>query len=255
MHRCLVDPAAWSGGEVRLSGPARHHLVNVLRAAAGEEVSVFDGRGREAVARLVDACSDPALLHVVTSGVQAAPRLSVVLLQAIPKAPRMDLIVEKAVELGAAVIVPIASERTVVRLSPEQREPRRQRWQRIAQSAAEQCRTPWVPEVRPVCDVAGALRTTGPFALLLVGALTPCARPLRDVLRERPLAHVSGAVGLLIGPEGDLTPDEMGQALAAGAVPVTFGARVLRVETAALFGLSALSYELGQEPVQPGNGS
>jgi 16S rRNA (uracil1498-N3)-methyltransferase len=156
----------------------------------------------------------------------------------------MELILEKATELGASIIRPVVTARVVSRLNDGQRKERRKRWQKIVLSAARQCGTCWIPEVAPIEDFAKAMLHVGSLDVVLMGALTVEARPLRHVLagvrRRSPRS-----VGLLVGPEGDLSPSEVERAVGAGAVPVSLGPRVLRVETAALFGMSVLAYELG----------
>ena len=254
MHhtRCFVSPAAWNESEICLSPEEEHHLLDVLRARLGDTVVIFDGQGREAQALLVPAVREPdakrkrgqsgIALRVVKMGDSARPPVSLTLAQALPKGQRMDWIVEKAAELGASVILPIVTERVVTRLTEKQKVERRDRWNRVALSAAKQCGRNWVPEIRPVCNFADAIPSCSKADLFLVGALTPDTRLLRTILEES-RARNPHSIALLIGPEGDLTPSELVEAQRAGAVPVSFGTIVLRVETAALFGLSVLASE------------
>jgi 16S rRNA (uracil1498-N3)-methyltransferase len=247
MNRCHIDPVDWNESEMIPSADEQHHLMDVLRCEVGEIVAVFDGKGREAKARI--ASSDPGrqariVLKVIATGAAAGPELSVTLIQSLPKGTRMDWIVEKAVELGVTEVVPVISERTIVRLDQRSRKARGERWQRLALSASRQCGTGWVPDVRAVCDYMEAVGNCAGagYDLLLVGSLATDARPLRDVLRDAAGEKIS-KVGLIIGPEGDLTNDELKTAIENGATPVSFGQLVLRVETAALYGLSAVAYE------------
>lgn len=241
MHRCYVEAKQWTDTGVRLSAEEIHYLRDVLRVRDGEPVAVFDGRGREAEACVSLTESSGALkLTELRKLPPRAPRIAITLLQAIPKGTRMDWIVEKATELGVSRIVPLLTERVVQRFDAGQRRTKAQRWQRIALSAARQCRTPIVPEVLDVTDLAGALALCRGAAPFLVGSLQPSARPLKEALRAKP----AGRAALLIGPEGDLTEAELGTAIEAGAEPVSFGSLVLRVETAALYGLSVVAYEL-----------
>jgi 16S rRNA (uracil1498-N3)-methyltransferase len=205
-------------------------------------VQVFDGAGRTVTAELT-AGTDP-VLAIRTDVDVALPRVPVTLVQALPKGRKMDLIVEKATELGAARIVPTITERAISRPAGRSRAEKQARWQRVASTAARQCGTAHVPEVLPVSSFADALAAASSCSLFLVASLQPDAVPLRDALapcRQDPPARVA----MLIGPEGDLTPGELEMATQAGAVRVSFGSLVLRVETAALYGLSVLAYELG----------
>jgi len=248
MPRCFVSPDAWDDRDLRLSPEEEHHLLDVLRAVPGDLVTLMDGQGREAKARLTAAgagrgASRRVVLEVVEKVRTVQPAVRLTLMQALPKGQRMDWIVEKATELGVSEILPVMTEHVVTRLREEQKKARQERWQRIAQSAAKQCRTHWAPEVRPVCAFPEALAVCAKADLFLVGALTPEARGLRTVLVEAAKKSRPRSLALLIGPEGDLSPAELAEACRAGAAPVSFGPWVLRVDTAALFGLSVLVSE------------
>jgi 16S rRNA (uracil1498-N3)-methyltransferase len=243
MHRCFAEAGSWCDGSVCLSQEESSHLVTVLRARKSDTATVFDGQGRVAAAEVADASPRSARLRLAGKIDHfARPAPAITLIQAIPKGSHMDQIVEKATELGAAAVVPVVTERTVRRPAASQVD----RWVRIAVGAAKQCGTPWVPEIHPVralCDVLSP--DAAKAGLLLVASLEKDSLPVARVLREA-AGRNHLAVGLIIGPEGDLTAGEYRAAREAGAVPVSFGSLVLRVETAAIFGLSVLRYELGE---------
>jgi len=241
MHRCVVEPGSWTGTRVALPPEESHHLLQVLRAAPGEAVELLDGCGRVGEGRLVTASGAgrraEAVVEIDRVRTLAPLTPELVLLQALPKATAMDWLIEKATELGVAAIQPVLTERTVNRLSGEREEKQLERWRRIALAAAKQCGTPWLPAIRPIRPLAGALAGHG-AERLVVGALVGTPPPLREVIGM--LGAVPRSVAILIGPEGDLSPAELDAAVAAGALPANFGPLVLRVETAALFALSAL---------------
>lgn len=243
MHRCYVAPDDWIDGGILLSADESRHLAGVLRAQVGDEVMAFDGTGRQCRARFAGLRGDRAVLTVIEDIGSTPFSVELVLAQALPKGKKMELIIEKATELGVGRIIPFISDRSIVRLAGDERVARSARWQRIAVSAAKQCGTTWVPDVAPVCDVAGAVSACAGADLFIVGSLQPDAIPFRDAMRERRGGVRRAAV--MIGPEGDLTREEVAAAVSAGAIPVSFGELVLRVETAAIFGLSVLAYELG----------
>ena len=224
-----------------LDADERHHLVDVLRVAEGSEVTVFDGAGREAVAR-VDAIGRAEVqLAMLQQRCHPAPAVAVTLIQAVPREQRMDMILQKATELGAHAIVPVITDHGVVRLRGDD-EGKRERWKKIILNAAKQCGTAWLPTLAPVQSLGEALAALPPGGARLVCSLEPDARPLRDVLQElraKPPARIT----CIIGPEGDLSAREYAAARQAGARPATFGPLVLRVETAALYALSVLRYE------------
>lgn len=230
MHRLLVETEQLNCETPLLPKEAQAHL-RVLRPKAGEEFELFDGRGRWRIYRYEKDL-------VAASGICTAesPKAALTLFACVTKGSRWDWTIEKATELGATRIVPVISDRTIVRLPQAERVAKCERWRRIAEDAARQSDAKWIPEIRAAVDFADALplvRETTCF----VGALTnPPSRPLADAIAD----HPSRSVATFIGPEGDFTPDELA-ALLEIAVPTSFGPSVLRAETAAIFALSVLS--------------
>ena len=154
----------------------------------------------------------------------------------------MDWAVQKATELGASRIVPVLAQHGVVKLSRGDGDAKVERWARIARSAAKQCGTPWLPEISPVVNLLDFLADLSCVDVLLHCSLEPDARPFKTAVAD---LKREGAkrVGVLVGPEGDLTGEEAEAARRAGAWPITLGRLVLRAETAALYALSVLSHE------------
>lgn len=219
----------------------------MLRLREGARVDVLDGEGRVAPARLEGTGSHAAMrLCFDPSEVLRVPRPQpeIVLYSCVLKAPRMDLLIEKVTELGVSRVVPLLSERVLVRLDGGQRRKRSDRWRRIAIGAAKQCGTAWVPVIDDAQALPDAEADWRARDLCLVGALRADAVPIRDALRSQ-AAQAAASAGLLIGPEGDFTEAEIAACIGAGAVPVSFGSLVLRAETAAMFALSVVRYELG----------
>jgi 16S rRNA (uracil1498-N3)-methyltransferase len=240
MHRCYVEPDAWDQPATHTLGDEEaHHVADVLRLAPGANVIAFDGRGHTAPARIETVSRRGVTFSICAApGFTPRPRPDITLLQAIPKGSHMDMIVEKTTEMGVACIQPLITERVIRRPSGSHEE----RWRRIAISAAKQCGTPWLPSILPMLDLAEALARIGAPDGFLVGSLEPDARPARQVLR--PLAARGPAtLVLLVGPEGDLSSAEYDAAKNAGAVPMSLGPLILRVETAAIVGVSMLRYE------------
>ena len=245
--RCYHRPAELEPTEIRLSREESHHLVGTNRARAGATVVVFDGRGNEWVCACVSADRREAVLRVRFH--QKLPPLPyrITLAQALPKGRFMDSIVRKATEIGAAVIAPLRSERTIVRVDAENEEHKHERWEAAAIEAAKQCGNPWLPEIPPLQSVQSFVEASArDNDLRLIASLQPGAQSLRTVLaRYREENGCSpGRVAWMIGPEGDFTTAEMALARNAGFEPVSLGPLVLRCETAAICALSVLSYEL-----------
>jgi len=248
MHRCFIDPGEWNRPAPSLSRAEAHYLLDVLRLRPGETVMACDGRGRQAPARIARGEGGAHALALLSPPVTAEPpACAIMLLQAVPKGQRMDVIVEKATELGVSRIVPLLSERVVARPGSGRGDAWVERWRRVALAAARQCARAWVPEVAPPAGFDEAVTLAGGCDLFLFGSLAPRAIPLGSVLRGR-RPEPPRAVALLIGPEGDLTDSEYERAERASGIGVSFGTSVLRTDTAALYGLSVLAYELLTEP-------
>jgi 16S rRNA (uracil1498-N3)-methyltransferase len=158
----------------------------------------------------------------------------------------MDLIVQKAVEIGAAEITPILSARTVVRLDEESASAKQSKWQTIAIEAAKQCGQNWLPQVQVPQTMSQFFQQSRRFDLQLIGSLQSDAVHLKKILQEYSSEHGDrpASVLMLVGPEGDFTPAELSLARSHGCRPITLGPIVLRVETASIYCLSILSYEL-----------
>lgn len=235
MARFHLPSAAWQSGT--LTGDEARHLTQVLRIKPGAAISVFDGEGRRAEAEVLAASRDHVSLKLGDAQTPPAPLPAITLAQAIPKGKNMDLIVQKAVELGISNIQPLVTRNTVVQPSDGKSE----KWRRNALEACKQCGQDTLPHIADPLpyDHWLASLTEAP-SLKLIASLAPGAKPLREVLQAHP---GTSAVTLLVGPEGDFTPNETSAALAAGFLPISLGSIVLRVETATLFCLSALRYE------------
>jgi 16S rRNA (uracil1498-N3)-methyltransferase len=211
-----------------------HHATHVLRVKDGDTVNVFDGRGHEAQCRVEAA----GKLTIRSQSTSALLPCRITLAQAIPK-KNMDLIVQKATELGVAAIVPLISERTVKRpdAAPD-------RWLEIALESCKQCGNNWLPEIDKPRPARAFLEAPGTFDLKLIASLQSDAKPLKVILGTfRP-----ATVLVVVGPEGDFTPAELATAKSAGCLPLSLGPLVLRSETAAMYVLSILHHELQTRP-------
>jgi 16S rRNA (uracil1498-N3)-methyltransferase len=244
--RVHVLPSVTDPKEIELSQEESHHLVVVNRAPQGATVVAFDGKGSEWICELSQADKRSARLKVRFAQ-KAKPMPWIITLgQALPLGGAMDSIVRKATEIGVSLIVPLESERTQVHLDGDRSDKKIGKWQTAALEAAKQCGNPWLPEIGPVTAAGEFMSSAKGYDLKLIASLHPGAKSLKSVLEQYRVSQnrAPRKVLWLIGPEGDFTQAEMGLSRAAGFEPITLGPLVLRCETAAVYALSVLSYEL-----------
>lgn len=246
MHRFFLPPEDWHPDALRLTGSEAHHCRNVLRLEPPDKIVLFNGVGHEITAEIVSSDSAQIQLRKIHEAATPPLRCRITLGQAIPKGKNMDLIVQKAVEIGAAEIAPILSDRTVVKLDEESAAAKQEKWQTVAIEAAKQCGQNWLPKVHTPQTLAQFFQDRRRFDLQLIGSLQSDAMHLKKILAEYSAEHGErpSSVLMLVGPEGDFTPAELSLARSQGCRPITLGPVVLRVETASIYCLSILSYEL-----------
>jgi 16S rRNA (uracil1498-N3)-methyltransferase len=240
LPRCFLPAAAWAEGQpIPVPPEESHHLARVLRVQPGQRVTVFDGAGREAEALVESAGRLGLSVRLRQPTLHPHPSARVTLFQAVLKGERMDEVVQKAEELGAAELVPLTADHSVVQLSAGNTAHKLERWRAIALGAARQSGNPFLMEVRsPVSAIASAAEAAG-LDLALFGSLEPGTVPLWDCLSG--IRHRRGVrVGFWVGPEGDWSAAEYEALRRAGVKPVTLGPLVLRAETAAFYGLSVI---------------
>jgi 16S rRNA (uracil1498-N3)-methyltransferase len=216
-----------------------------MRQGVGDLFAVFDGHGSEAKARITEIAREQVKFQILAKA--ATPRTihPVWLAQALTKAKSMDLIIEKATELGVSELAPLQSEHSIAHVDDEKAEAKVEKWQKLTVEAAKQCGQNWLPVVHSPRAPKDFVTEVPRGAVKLIASLQHEARPLKAVLRENLPGLKSGTpIVVMIGPEGDFTPAEIGQARSAGFIPVSLGKIILRAETAAFFALSSIAYEL-----------
>ena len=243
MQQFFAEPSMIREGHVFLEGPDVNHMKNVLRMKQGEDVRISDSTGKTYLCSIQAYEEKRAVLDILKE-LDADTELPsrIWLFQGLPKGDKMELIVQKAVELGVYSVVPFSAKRSIVRLDEKKAEKKRNRWQAVAKGAAEQSGRSIIPEVQPPRDLAGALQMATGLDVVLIPyeqeeGMKGMARTVRGI---RP----GQSVGVFIGPEGGFEEEEVRQAVESGAVPVSLGKRILRTETAGLAVLSILMYHL-----------
>jgi len=242
-----VDSQGWKADPLVLRGDEARHLGEVLRGEVGEKVVLFDGQGGESQAEVTKVTKEAVHLKSLGTSQSAPLKVRLILAQAIPKRKTMELIVQKATELGAAEIIPVLTERTIVKLEAERAEKKQEKWQRTAIEAAKQCGQNYVPELQAPMSMEEVLKKYSATDLKLLASLQSDAQHLKELLAqwsdmnsERDILEVL----VFVGPEGDFTPAEIAMARGEGCQPLGLGPIILRAETAAIHCLSILGHEL-----------
>lgn len=233
---------------LKISGKELHHLTHVLRLREGDEITVLDGSGGTYEVVII-SCERDVVVGEIKSRRQAQPpSLEVTIFVGLPKADKMDMIIQKATELGVYRIVPVLCQHTVPHLSAERAQRRVSRWRQIAVEASKQSHRQFFPFISDILRFNKALEEfNGDLKLVFVAesesaASMPLTAPerLKDVLKSDDRAR---KIGVFIGPEGGFAEDEIRRALSAGAVPISLGSNILRTETAAIAALTIVLYE------------
>lgn len=221
-----------------ITGEDARHIVRALRCKVGEELTLCDGRGGDYRCKIESFEETAVTLTVLEHSPTASePPVAIRLFQALPKGDKLELIVQKAVELGVVEITPVLTERCVSRPDHKAMEKKRERLQRIALEAAKQSGRGVIPQITPLLTLEQAVAEMGSYraAILFYENATD---PLGAVLAARPLS-----IAILIGAEGGFTPAEAELSRQAGLSVCTMGRRILRCETAPMYALSAITYE------------
>jgi len=259
MHRFYLPPEQCRQGTVELTGAEARHAVQVLRLRPGEGVVVLDGAGLELRCEALAAQRGKVTLAVLDQRAMAPLPCRVTLLPALPKGQLIEAIIQKATELGVSRIVPLLTERVVAHLGRGEAVRKAEKWQRVAIEAIKQCGLAWLPEVQAPLTPAEWLARREQIELPLLASLQPgSSHPRRgfDAFRSKHGREPRSAC-VWVGPEGDFTPAETDAIKAAGTLPISLGPWVLRAETAAIYCLSVLNYELSArgERAAPGPGT
>ena len=235
MHHFFVTPQQISGDKIRIEGGDVNHMKNVLRMKLHEKAEISDGESRTYLCEVEAYEEDVA---------DTEPASKLYLFQGLPKSDKMELIVQKAVELGVYQVIPVAMKRSVVRLDDKKAAKKADRWNSIAESAAKQAGRSRIPEVTMPLSYREALKMAEELDVtLLPYELAGGMEVTREVIRQ---IKSGQSVGIFIGPEGGFEPEEVDAAVSMGAKVITLGRRILRTETAGLATLAVLMFELEQ---------
>ena len=243
MHHFFVTPSQVKDGEIWIEGTDVNHIKNVLRMKEGEELQISDGSGITYLCTLTSATGEK-VCAAIKEEMQRDTELpsKIYLFQGLPKADKMELIIQKAVELGACEVIPVSTKRAVVKLDDQKAGKKVERWNSIAESGAKQSGRNVIPKVTEVMSFKNALEYAKELDVLFIPyELAEGMEETRELIEQ---IQPGQSVGIFIGPEGGFEVSEVESAIEYGAKPITLGKRILRTETAGLTMLSILMYHL-----------
>jgi 16S rRNA (uracil1498-N3)-methyltransferase len=235
MPHFYLPPAAWTETPF-LEGDEAKHLAQVLRIQPDKWITVFDGLGNRAEAKVLSVSKQRVALMLDLAESRETPLPEITLAQAIPKGKNMDWIVQKAVELGVSKIQPLITRHTIASPGDNKAE----KWRRTALEACKQCGQDTIPIIEDPLTFAEWIAKPRETELQLIASLAENPQNFREILQSHPDLQ---SVTITIGPEGDFSPEETESALSAGFIPVSLGELVLRVETATMLCLSAIRFQ------------
>ena len=241
MQHFFVTPEQVKEEKIYIEGSDVNHIKNVLRMKVGEELQISDGNNKKYLCAIESMTSEEVCL-VIEEEQSADNELpsKIYLFQGLPKSDKMELIVQKAVELGAYEIVPVATKRAVVKLDEKKASKKVERWNSIAESGAKQSGRNRIPEVKQVCSFKEAIRYASELDVVLIPY--ELAEGMQETKTIISSIQPGQSIGIFIGPEGGFETEEVEFAMEQGAKPITLGKRILRTETAGLTTLSILMY-------------
>ena len=232
---CFIENIINSSGDIVLNKKNSHHLKNVLRVKVEQKVTLFNGRGDVFISVVKIINNNEIILKIISHEKIPAPLFEVDLYQAMPKINRWEMVLQKSVELGVSNIFPLKTKFTQKIYD----EKKYKRFNQIIISAAEQSELRWIPKLHKMITLETAIKNTKGYDVSVFGSLKPNTQTFKNIDWGR-----IKKISLFIGPEGDFSDEEVELMVSNGVVPVTFGSKILRTETAAIFGLSIINYEL-----------
>lgn len=246
MHWFYVEKSQIADGQITITGEDRNHICNVLRMQPGEKLTICDGEGTDYVCQIGQISREQVTARIVSfaDSTNELP-VKLVLFQGLPKKEKMELIIQKAVELGVTQIVPVAMKRCVARIEDKKKEEKKlARWQQIAEAAAKQSQRGMIPQIHPLVDFKEAVSMASQADTFLFPYEQ--AEGMEDAGKWMTAAAEGKSAAVMIGPEGGFEESEVAEAKNAGGRIISLGRRILRTETAGMTTLSILMFTIEQ---------
>ena len=246
MYHFYTEKSNISDKTITIYGEDVNHIKNVLRMKEGEEIIICDSEGTDYHSKIVSLGRDEVVAEILSFGIsEAEMKFRVHLFQGLPKKDKMEMIIQKSVELGVYEIIPVMTRRVIVKLDDKKKEEAKiKRWQAISESAAKQSGRGMIPNVSGCLSFKEALKTASSMQKVFIPYenAPSSSEDMKEYLKLIEAIEPDTDVAVFIGPEGGFEPTEVEEAVAAGAVPISLGKRILRTETAGLMLLSVLGF-------------
>lgn len=243
MPKYFVDSENIKGNIISIAGEEAKHILSVMRMSTGDEIVVCDGKNHDFLCRIAETGKGFLEAEIVERHLcETEAETEITLFQGLPKSDKMEFIIQKCVEIGVKRIVPVSTERAVVKIEKGGKEEKKlERWRKIAEAAAKQSGRGIIPDISGVISFSEAVKE----ASFLENAIIPYENEKETGIKDFIKKAKKGSVGIFIGPEGGLSENEIKTAVENGIVPVTLGKRILRTETAGMVACAIILYELG----------
>ncbi len=243
MPKYFTKPENINDEFITIEGDEAKHILNVMRMTEGDKITVCDGNKKDYYCKIIETGKNVLKAQIIeTAESETEPETEIVLFQGLPKSDKMEYIIQKCVEIGVSRIVPVITERAVVKIEKGAKEDKKiERWLKISESAAKQSGRGIIPIVERPVKLSEAIKE----AALLENAVIPYENEEKTGLKEFIKSAKKGSIGIFIGPEGGFDSSEIEMAVKSGIIPVTLGKRILRTETAGLVTAAIILYELG----------
>lgn len=243
MHKFFIDKKNISGENLYITGDDVNHINKVLRLNTGDNILVCDGYSHEYTSKIIEINKKETICKIIDKFDNLSePPVMVTLFQGLPKAQKMEYIIQKSVEIGIFKIQPVITQRVVVKTDGKDLTNKLERWRRISEEAAKQSNRGIIPEVLEPIDFEEAIKAIKSLDLSIIPYEKEKVTGLKKILSDKP--HVKN-IGVMIGPEGGFDELEIDKCIKTGVIPVTLGPRILRTETAGIAALSMILYEIG----------
>ena len=240
MAKFFISNNLIKDNKIFLDGENANHIINSLRCKIGEEIEISSGDGYDYICKIEEINKNSVIAKIIDCfGNESEPKTKITLYQGLPKSEKMELIIQKCVELGIDEIVPVNTDRTIVKLVGKE-DKKIVRWNKISEAAAKQSRRGKIPAILPILNFSDAIKQANKNSLNIIPYEKEKSNTIKSIIKQ----FNGNSIGIFIGPEGGFSEKEIALAVGNNITPITLGKRILRTETAGFITTAILLYEL-----------